>query len=213
MVDLTSLTHLEIFKILSLAFLPNKPLKSMIALEVMRIKSCEELTCLWEEGANTANLARLRELSIGSCPLLASVTVELKSLVQLYIWSCPNFKLFPSGKLPATLKILVIGDSKSRSLPEGLMDDKNGDNMLQLEQLSLLRLATRNLIPSDLLPLDHMSSLSTLTYLYIDQAEGLESFPESGQCMANLKRLYIFLIVRISSPYPIECTTSHLSNR
>ncbi|GLT95468.1 hypothetical protein SLE2022_131480 [Rubroshorea leprosula] len=191
-VDLTSLTDLEISKISSLAFLPRKFLESMVALEVMRIERCEELTCLWEEEANTANLAHLRRLIIGSCPLLTSVTVELKGLVELLIWSCPNFKLFLSGQLPATLKSLKFHYCENlESLPEGLMDDNNGDNMLQLEELSLWDIATRNLFPSGLLPLDHMSSLSTLTYLEIDQVEGLESFPESGLGMPNLKYLSI----------------------
>ncbi|GLT95458.1 hypothetical protein SLE2022_131390 [Rubroshorea leprosula] len=193
MVDLTSLTDLEIFKISSLAFLPKKFLESMVALEVIRIESCEELTCLWEEGANIGNLAHLRRLSIRSCPLLTSVTVELKSLVELSIWSCPNFKLFLSGQLPATLKNLKIERCENlESLPEGLMDDNNGDNMLQLELLSLWTIATRNLFPSGLLPLDHMSSLSTLTSLEIEQVEGLESFPESGLGMPNLKSLRIY---------------------
>ncbi|GLT95469.1 hypothetical protein SLE2022_131490 [Rubroshorea leprosula] len=193
MVDLASLTYLGIFKISSLAFLPKKFLESMIALEVMWIKGCEELTCLWEEGANIANLAHLRRLSIGSCPLLTSVTVELKGLVELCIWSCPNFKLFLSGQLPATLKNLKIRWCENlESLPEGLMDDNNGDNMLQLEELSLLTIATQNLFPSGLLPLDHMSSLSTLTCLAIHQVEGLESFPESGLAMPNLKFLIIY---------------------
>ncbi|GLT95466.1 hypothetical protein SLE2022_131460 [Rubroshorea leprosula] len=192
MVDLTSLTSLEIFNISSLAFLPKRIVESLVALEVMEINKCKELTCLWEEGANIANLARLRRLSIRSCPLLALVTVELKSLVQLYIQSCPNFKLFPSGKLPATLKTLNIDDSENLEyLPAGLMDSSNGDNMPQLAELSLRRLATRNLFPSGLLPLDHMSSLSTLTRLRIEQVEGLESFPESGLCMPNLEFLSI----------------------
>ncbi|GKV47561.1 hypothetical protein SLEP1_g54457 [Rubroshorea leprosula] len=191
-VDLTSLTCLEIFKISSLAFLPKKFLELMIVLEEMCIDSCEELTCLWEEGANIANLAHLRRLSIRRCPLLTSVTVELKSLVQLSIWDCPDFKLFLSGQLPATLKNLKIRWCENlESLPEGLMDDNNGDNMLQLEELSLGEIATRNLFPSGLLPLDHMSSLSTLTYFYINRVEGLESFPESGLGMPNLKFLSI----------------------
>ncbi|GLT95463.1 hypothetical protein SLE2022_131440 [Rubroshorea leprosula] len=142
--------------------------------------------------ANIANLAHLRRLSISWCPLLTSVTVELKSLVELSVWSCPNFKLFLSGQLPATLKNLNIARCENlESLPEGLMDDSNGDNMLQLEELSLWDIATRNLFPSGLLPLDHMSSLSTLTYLEINQVEGLESFPESGLGMPNLKYLHI----------------------
>ncbi|GKV47567.1 hypothetical protein SLEP1_g54463 [Rubroshorea leprosula] len=200
MVDLTSLTYLGIVKISSLGFLPKKFLESMVALEGMWIDSCEELTCLWEEGANIANLAHLRRLSIGWCPLLTSVTVELKSLVQLSIWSCPNFKLFLSGQLPATLKNLKIEWCENlESLPEGLMDDGNGDNMLQLEELSLWRIATRNLFPSGLLPLDHMSSLSTLTYLTIYHVEGLESFPESGLGMPNLKSLSIFYCKNLRS--------------
>ncbi|GLT59610.1 hypothetical protein SLA2020_324190 [Shorea laevis] len=143
----------------------------------MWIESCEELTCLWEEGANIANLAHLRHLSILSCPLLTSVTVELKSLVQLSICSCPNFKLSLSGQLPAALKNLKIESCENlESPPEGSMDDSNGDNMLQLEVLCLWGTATRNLFPSNLLPLDHMSSLSTLTCLSILQVEGLESF-------------------------------------
>ncbi|GLT95461.1 hypothetical protein SLE2022_131420 [Rubroshorea leprosula] len=191
-VDLTSLTDLEIFKISSLAFLPKKFLESMVALEVIRIDSCEELTCLWEEGANIANLAHLRQLSIHSCPLLTSVTVELKSLVELSIWDCRNFKLFLSGQLPATLKNLKIMRCENlESLPEGLMDDNNGDNMLQLEALWLWGIATQNLFPSGLLPLDHMSSLSALTHLEIIDVEGLESFPESGLAMPNLKILSI----------------------
>ncbi|GLT95464.1 hypothetical protein SLE2022_131440 [Rubroshorea leprosula] len=188
--DTPSLTEipLDVAKLKSLVLLPKFILGK--ADSGLRLKELKNLTGL--QGANIANLAHLRRLSISWCPLLTSVTVELKSLVELSVWSCPNFKLFLSGQLPATLKNLNIARCENlESLPEGLMDDSNGDNMLQLEELSLWDIATRNLFPSGLLPLDHMSSLSTLTYLEINQVEGLESFPESGLGMPNLKYLHI----------------------
>ncbi|GKV47610.1 hypothetical protein SLEP1_g54495 [Rubroshorea leprosula] len=191
MVDLNSLKTLRISRISKLIWLPKSFVESLIALEVMEIESCDELTCLWEEGANMVNLAFLKRMQISRCPLLVSLTgkkqgflpnsvqtlhiddcealeflpIEIMMMVRLeylYIRRCPALRIFPRGKLPTTLKIVEITEcEKLESLPEGILMN-NGD----------------------------ACQVSYLEELRIDKCPCLKSFP-TGHLPNSFKRLYV----------------------
>ncbi|GLT34303.1 hypothetical protein SLA2020_088260 [Shorea laevis] len=187
MLNLTSLKMLEISDILGLGCLPKGFTNSLTALEDIGIKGCQELTYLWEEGADTSNLAHLERMEIEECPLLVSISwgeqglmppnVKYLSLYNcgalkclpdgmmmradgsnnmvrlgvLRIEDCPCLERFPRGKLPATCRLLEIkGCARVESLPEGvLVQEDDGDDSNNIENLEVIRLPSLNFIPSD----------------------------------------------------------------
>ncbi|GKV46331.1 hypothetical protein SLEP1_g53316 [Rubroshorea leprosula] len=187
MVNLTSLTMLKISDILGLGCLPKSFTDSLTALENIEIERCQELTYLWEEGADTSNLAHLERMEIEECPLLVSISwgeqglmppnVKYLSLYncgalkclpdvmmmradgsnnmvrleELRIEDCPCLERFPRGKLPATCQLLKIGGcAKVESLPKGiLVQEDDGDDSNNIENLKVIRLSSLNFIPSD----------------------------------------------------------------
>ncbi|GLT96332.1 hypothetical protein SLE2022_139600 [Rubroshorea leprosula] len=148
MVDLTSLTKFRIQRISELACLPKSFIQSLTTLETLDIEWCEDLTCLWEEGAEIEqNLLpfNLKHLTIWGCRALESLpdammmrmdessssnsSMLMSRLERLSISSCPSLKSFPRGKLPISLKHLKIADCESlESLPD-VDGDKNNSNL------------------------------------------------------------------------------------
>ncbi|GLT34302.1 hypothetical protein SLA2020_088250 [Shorea laevis] len=187
MVDLTSLKILKISDILGLGCLPKGFTDSLTELEDIGIEGCRELTYLWEEGADTSNLAHLERMSIDECPLLVSMSRaeqglmppnvkylslndcgalkclpngmmmradgsnNMERLEELRIEDCPCLERFPRGKLPATCRLLEIkGCARVESLPEGiLVQEDDGDNSNNIENLKVRGLPSLNFIPSD----------------------------------------------------------------
>ncbi|GLT71618.1 hypothetical protein SLA2020_436220 [Shorea laevis] len=195
MVDFTSLTKLRIRAIEGLTCLPERCIQSLTTLETLYIGSCNDLTCLWEEGAEIEQSLlpfNLKHLSLKQCRALKSLpnammvhmdrssssntSTLMSRLEKLEISSCDSLKSFPRGKLPITLKYLRIEDCKDL----GFLPDAYGDNN------SCLHLEIRNL--PCLATLDCVSNLIELS---ISRCEVLESLPELGLCTPNLKELSI----------------------
>ncbi|GLT47454.1 hypothetical protein SLA2020_211520 [Shorea laevis] len=204
MVNVTCLTSLKIERIPKLACLPKSIIQSLTALE---IKECDELTCLWEDGASMVSLKCLR---IQKCPLLVSFPDLLPSsleildlegcdnldclpnglhaltcLEELSIRKCKKFVHFPITGLPLYLKKLKLEDLVVlESLPDGLMKiGDGGNNMLQLEELVINRCDHLKSFPRGKLP-------STLKRLEIINCENVEFLPEG----VNLEHLVICLL-------------------
>ncbi|GKV44492.1 hypothetical protein SLEP1_g51670 [Rubroshorea leprosula] len=200
-VDLNSLKTLRISRICKLIWLPKSFVESLIALKNMMITSCDELTCLWEEGANMVNLPCLKRMEIGWCPLLASLTrkeqgflpnsvqtldihdcgaleslpseMMMERLKELYISGCPALRMFLRGKLPIMLKILRIKEcEKLESLPEGILMN-NGDacQVSHLEELSIERCPCLKFFPTGHLP-------NSFKRLYVRDCKQLEFIPQ-----------------------------------
>ncbi|KAM7268479.1 hypothetical protein ACFE04_010645 [Oxalis oulophora] len=159
---LNSLVSLKIKRVSGLSCCLEGLVKLLHALETLHIESCNELTCLWEYGAEPEKLLCLRSLLIANCPMFVSFSPEalncLKSLRSLAVISCEALEnlpdlnkscieelrieqcplmLFPSGKLPSTLKKLeIVGCKNLESLPEGVMHN-NDSGKQHLEVLSI----------------------------------------------------------------------------
>ncbi|GKV39999.1 hypothetical protein SLEP1_g47683 [Rubroshorea leprosula] len=159
--DVTCLTSLQINRIPKLACLHKSITQFLTVVETVDIEECDELTCLWEDGASLASLKCLRELSIQNC----------KKIVR-----------FPVTGLPLHLKKLQLEDLVVlESLPDGLMKiGDGGNNMLQLEELVIKGCEQLKSFPRDKLP-------STLKMLKIKNCENLESLPE----VVNLEHLQV----------------------
>ena len=98
-------------------------------------------------------------------------------LEVLKIEQCSSLKSFPSGKLPSTLKQLQISDGMElESISERMVHNT------MLEYLSIDCDPHLKILPE---------CLHNLTFLSIGDCPGLESFPERGLPMPNLKTLLI----------------------
>ncbi|GLT25986.1 hypothetical protein SLA2020_010810 [Shorea laevis] len=173
MMDVTCLTSLKIKRIPKLACLPKSITQFLTAVETVDIKECDELTCLWEDGASLASLKCLR---IQECPLLDCLSNGLHALTclkELSIQKCKKFVRFPVTGMPLHLKKLQLEDLVVlESLPDGLIKiGDGGNNMLQLEELVIKGCERLKSFPRDKLP-------STLKRLKIQNCENLESLPE-----------------------------------
>ncbi|GKV46333.1 hypothetical protein SLEP1_g53318 [Rubroshorea leprosula] len=155
MVNLTSLTMLELSDILGLGCLPKSFTDSLTALENIKIERCQELTYLWEEGADTSKLAHLERMSIVNCPLLVSMSREEQGLVP------PNVKylfLYNCGAL--------------KCLPNRMMMRVDGsNNMVRLEELRIENCPCLQRFPRGKLP-------ATCRLLKIKDCAKVESLPE-----------------------------------
>ncbi|GLT56948.1 hypothetical protein SLA2020_299600 [Shorea laevis] len=215
MVDLKSLKTLRISRISKLIWLPKSFVESLIALEVMEITSCHELTCLWEEGANMVNLPCLKRMKIDSCDLLASLTgkeqgflpndvqtldiyscgaleslpreMMMERLEELSVSWCPALRIFPRGKLPTMLKILKIEHcEKLESLPEGILMN-NGD-ACQVSHLEELRIHMCPCLKS--FPTGHLPN--SFKRLYVSCCNQLEFIPQRMlQYYTGLEHIFI----------------------
>ncbi|GLT32748.1 hypothetical protein SLA2020_073920 [Shorea laevis] len=152
MVDLTSLTNLRIEQILELTCLLESFTQSWTALETLDIAHCNDLTCLWEEGTEIEQSLlpfNLKHLSLMYCKALESLpdammmrmdgssssnnSMLMSRLERLEIFHCDSLKLFPRGKLPTSLKYLIIKNCKGlESLPDVDGDYNNSDLHLEI---------------------------------------------------------------------------------
>ncbi|GKV45218.1 hypothetical protein SLEP1_g52326 [Rubroshorea leprosula] len=148
-------------------------IESLIATEKVEIKECLELTCLWEEGAEIENLARLEKMNIESCPLLVSLTGK------------------EHGLLPSNLKHLTLSRCKAlESLIDAMMMKVDGssssNNMLRLESLSIYNCDSLKSLPN-----------TTVKHLTINACVNFESLPDGlllqddGDSNSNLESLSI----------------------
>ncbi|GKV39993.1 hypothetical protein SLEP1_g47677 [Rubroshorea leprosula] len=182
MMDVTCLTSLMIKRIPKLACLPKSITQFLTAVETVDIKECDELTCLWEDGASLASLKFLR---IQECPLLDCLPNGLHALTclkELSIQKCKKFVRFSVTGLPLHLKKLQLEDLVVlEPLLGGLMKIRDGgNNMLQLEELDIKGCEQLKSFHRDKLP-------STLKRLKIQNCENLEYLPEG----VNLEHLEI----------------------
>ncbi|GLT95147.1 hypothetical protein SLE2022_128450 [Rubroshorea leprosula] len=155
LIDLTSLTTLRINGISKLPCLPKSFTQSMIVVEAMEIKECDEFTSLWEEGTSIENLARLGSIKVENCPVLVSLARE------------------EQGLLPYNLRHLIFKKCQAlETLPdEMMMLEGCKRNMLRLEELSIKDCSSLTSFPPGKLP-------TSLKSLKITSCKKLECLPE-----------------------------------
>ncbi|XVF24604.1 hypothetical protein REPUB_Repub13aG0141700 [Reevesia pubescens] len=148
-------------------------------LEVLELLDCNNLKRLPNE---SFNISCLRILRIIGCRVLKSLRGIMKMdagssssdnirLEMLKIRNCPSLKSFPRGKLPPTVRKLVIEDCELlHSLPEGIMSDGD-DNTVHLQEVIIRNCPSLKSFPRGKFP----TSLKTLL---IEDCECLQSLPE-----------------------------------
>ncbi|KAF8039280.1 hypothetical protein BT93_B1726 [Corymbia citriodora subsp. variegata] len=143
LVNLTSLTNLVIEDVAELTCLNHGFTSSLIKLEKLEMKSCENLMYLWQDKDVIRNLASLKSLVVNSCPEFISfiagegdielpsnlenlnlqdcINLEklpskmhtLSSLRDLTVNSCPKLVYFPETGAPVSITSLKIHDCKN----------------------------------------------------------------------------------------------------
>ncbi|GKV01367.1 hypothetical protein SLEP1_g13924 [Rubroshorea leprosula] len=174
MVDLTSLTSLRIWRISELNCMPKSFLESLTMIESPSVGSCEEFTCLWEEGTEIANHACLERMEICHCPLLVCLAGKEQGLLplnlkNLHLQNCGELEL-----LPNVLMMKIIRDGR-------LLVGLDLRNLSSLEELAI----SRTWPPDIVLP-------SSLTSLEIIDVENLKSISkEILHSLNSLQELHI----------------------
>ncbi|GLT39633.1 hypothetical protein SLA2020_138150 [Shorea laevis] len=175
-VDLTSLTTLRIQGIRDLLCLPQEMLKSLGALQTLKISNCTELIYLWQKGSALKNIASLEHLKIKGCSEFVSLVVneqglpcslenmelmncgnlEKPSLKSLQIESCPKLLSFPELGCLSTLRHIKLKDCAALiTLPNwtAMPNCRTTDYLLQdleIEECPSLTSFPRGILPTRL---------------------------------------------------------------
>ncbi|GKV53080.1 hypothetical protein SLEP1_g59626, partial [Rubroshorea leprosula] len=148
--------------------LPKSFIESLRAVQKVEIKKCLELTCLWEEGTEIENLARLEIMNIESCPLLVSLTGKEQGLLRF------NLKRFTLSSCKAL-----------ESLTDAMMMEVDGssssNNMLRLESLSIYNCDSLKSLPN-----------TTVKHSTINRCVNFESLPNTTVKHSTINRCVNF---------------------
>ncbi|GLT96380.1 hypothetical protein SLE2022_140050 [Rubroshorea leprosula] len=216
MADLASVTSLRIGGISELNCMPRSFVESLIRLEYLSVCICEELTCLWEEGTEIANLARLEGMEILNCPLLVCLAGKEQGLLpfnlkNLHLQKCGELESLPnvlmmkmdggSNNILFTPENLTfLGCSSLKSFPGGKLPTTiKSLGILSCENFeSLLDVDNNNLKVLHLHTLSSLNSFQggqlpdSLEFFHVQNCKGLESFPERMlQRCTRLKHMFI----------------------
>ncbi|XP_059644466.1 putative disease resistance RPP13-like protein 1 [Cornus florida] len=186
-VGVTSLTSLEVVDIRGLSQLEEALVQSLVALESLVFKNCNQLMALWQNGSGVAqknNLVRLQRLRVESCPQLVSFGEELDdeglpciNLQELYVRDCVNLEKLPNelDKLTSLTSLEINGCSKLVCFPKAGVP-----HMLR-------RLEIRDCNALKSLP----EGISGLKDLLVDDCVNLEDFNINNNIMSSLETLRI----------------------
>ncbi|CBI14832.3 unnamed protein product, partial [Vitis vinifera] len=124
MVDLRSLTFLQINQISTLKIFPEGFMQQSAKLEELKIVNCGDLVALSNQQLGLAHLASLRRLTISGCPKLVALPDEVNKmpprLESLDIKDCHNLEKLPDElfKLESLSELRVEGCQKLESFPD-----------------------------------------------------------------------------------------------
>ncbi|GKV43586.1 hypothetical protein SLEP1_g50859 [Rubroshorea leprosula] len=145
---------------------------SLPSLEELCVEECSE--AVLRSMVDLNSLKTLRISRISKLIWLPNSFVEsLIALENMEITSCDELRMFPRGKLPTTLKILLITEcEKLESLPEGILMN-NGDacQVSHLEELSIDSCPCLKSFPTGHLP-------NSFKHLYVRDCKQLEFIPQ-----------------------------------
>ncbi|GLU07349.1 hypothetical protein SLE2022_243100 [Rubroshorea leprosula] len=220
--DLPSLAYLDLFGISNMTCLLESFTQPLTALETLCINNCNDLTCLWEKGAEIEqnllpfNLKHLNLLNCGALESLpdammirmdgsssSNTSMLMSRLEKLEIFCCDSLKSFPRGKLPITLKYLRIEDCKGlESLPDADGDNNNNSNLhLKIGNLPCLYSSSK----------DCHQLPAFLKEFEVSGCEWLESFPKRMlQHCTGLHSIAIHKCKILKSLHTLGCVSNLL---
>ena len=192
-IELTTLTRLRVDSISALINLQQGFVRSLIGLQVLEIRKCEKLTCLWEDRFESEGPihsrrlvslglgCNLRSLEIAGCDKLERLPNEWQSLTcleKLGIQNCPKLVSFPEVGFPPNLRSLTLSNCEGlKCLPDG-MTSKMSTNSCLLETLEIWNCSSLICFPKGQLP-------TTLKKLRVNNCESLSSLPEGIMMHCN----------------------------
>ena len=194
MVDLRSLTFLQINQISTLKIFPEGFMQQSAKLEELKIVNCGDLVALSNQQLGLAHLASLRRLTISGCPKLVALPDEvnkmpprlesldikdchnleklpdelfkLESLSELRVEGCQILVSFPDMGLPSKLKRLVIQNCGAmKAIQDGNLRNNTSLEFLEIRSCSSLVSVLEGGIPI------------TLKYMRISYCRSLKSLP------------------------------------
>ncbi|WKA02269.1 hypothetical protein VitviT2T_020480 [Vitis vinifera] len=194
MVDLRSLTFLQINQISTLKIFPEGFMQQSAKLEELKIVNCGDLVALSNQQLGLAHLASLRRLTISGCPKLVALPDEvnkmpprlesldikdchnleklpdelfkLESLSELRVEGCQKLESFPDMGLPSKLKRLVIQNCGAmKAIQDGNLRNNTSLEFLEIRSCSSLVSVLEGGIPI------------TLKYMRISYCRSLKSLP------------------------------------
>ncbi|KAL2491597.1 putative disease resistance RPP13-like protein 1 [Abeliophyllum distichum] len=172
--NLTSLTELELAKIPGLTSVLELFEQFPFKLENFEIYDCDDLVTLWP----SENIVNLQKVGVKRCPKLLSIQ-EIGVIGSLEIEDCASLESLPCNI--TSCRDLIISNCPSLKMTT------QEDCSTSLEKLTIQSWVNLNL--TNLMGSFH--NYSSLTELYIIDCDGLESFPQGGLPIPNLRKLEI----------------------
>ncbi|KAL2491612.1 putative disease resistance RPP13-like protein 1 [Abeliophyllum distichum] len=173
--NLTSLTKLELAKIPGLTSVLELFEQFPFKLENFEIYDCDDLVTLWP----SENIVNLQKVGVTRCPKLLSIQ-EIGVIGSLEIEDCASLESLPCN-------ITSCRDLTIIKCPSLKMMTTQEDCSTSLEKLTIQSWVNLNL--TNLMGSFH--NYSSLTRLNIYDCDGLESFPQGGLPIPNLRKLEI----------------------
>ncbi|KAL2514485.1 putative disease resistance RPP13-like protein 1 [Forsythia ovata] len=177
--NLTSLTHLKLVKISGLKSVLEVFEQFPLKLENFEIDDCEDLVTLWPSENIVQRLVNLQKVCVKWCPKLLSIQ-KIGVIGSLDIDNCASLESLPDN-------ITSCRDLKIINCPSLKMMTTLEDCSTSLEHLTIRDWVNLNL--TNLLGCSH--NYSSLARLFIYDCDGLESFPQGGLPIPNLRYLEI----------------------
>ncbi|XP_030540855.2 putative disease resistance RPP13-like protein 1 [Rhodamnia argentea] len=234
MVDLTSLTILEIENLTGLVCFDDGFMSCLVKLKELQVRRCDKLTYLWQDENETRKLTCLKTVVIERCPQLTSLVLgeELPcNLEWMEFADCMSLEKLPN-KMYAfnSLRHLSIDDCPKlmgQTIPPGELSSSS-----TMSQLEYLRISSCGSPISFLFAKSRLAALKTLNIYGCKEVESLEeivveslnsmsiyhcenlrSLPQCLHMLSHLTQLYIEdcpeLQVECFPPFSI--TPSHLT--
>ncbi|CAI9781938.1 unnamed protein product [Fraxinus pennsylvanica] len=181
--NLESLTQIKLNKIFGLTSIIKAFVQFPFTLQSLSVGECDDLVTLWPNDNTVRNLVNLREVLVESCPKVVSLQEidVLPHLRGLAISRCGALELLPN-------KISCLEELSIIECPSLKVMMKLQDCSTTLRNLFIMD-SWVNLNLTNLLGSGHI--YQSLTRLWIEFCDGLESFPHGGLPTPNLGDLRI----------------------
>ncbi|XP_048227732.1 putative disease resistance RPP13-like protein 1 [Ricinus communis] len=211
----STLFNLQLRGISNFNQFPERVVQSSLALKVMNIINCSELTTLRQAGDHML-LSRLEKLELCNCNNLKELPDGLfsfTSLADLKIKRCPKILSFPEPGSPFMLRHLILEECEAlECLPEGIVMQRNNEsnnNISHLESLEIIKCPSLKFFPRGELPASlkvlkiwdcmrlesfarpTLQNTLSLECLSVRKYSNLITLPECLHCFSHLIELHI----------------------